>query len=232
MDGIRLYPDSVRHGIWRILEPLSGGHRVGLGLYPFNVLLGKRFLRDVLSPWSGEGSLLNVLNPWVSDWLLWDIFEISVFNGRRLEDLNMLNWVGWRNHSLHGLVGSVVDLVPTVIDDGSEVIEGVGIVEVGVADSWGAPGGLSDHGRLDDNNVIVGVGVEEVVVVEVTSSDATSNLGEGWVLGQHWEVIARVVVVEVGIGDSRVGVCDWCLDSSVNQDRVVVGWDVVEEVEV
>ncbi len=194
--------------------------------------MGKRFLWDVLGPRHGEGSLFDELNPWVGDWLLWDVFEISVFDWRRLEDLDVLDWVGGRHDSLDGLEGSVVNLIPAVIDDGGEVIEGVVVVEVGVAHGWRSPRGLGHIGRLDHHNVVVRVVVVEVVVVQVSGGDATSNSGESGVLGEDGVVIVGVHVVEVLVGNPGIRMGDGCLDSSVDKDGVVVVRDVVKEVQV
>ena len=176
--------------------------------------------------------MLDVLDPRVGDWLLWDVFEISVFDWRRLEDLDVLDGVGGRHDGLDGLVGSVVNLIPAVIDDGGEVIEGVVVVEVGVADGWRSPRGLGNTGRLDHHDVVVGVGVEEVVVVQVSGGDAASNSGESGVLGKDGVVIVGVHVVEVLVGNPGVRMGDGCLDSSVDKDGVVVVGDVVKEVQV
>lgn len=232
LHGVGLYPDGVGDGIWRVLEPLSGADRVGLGLDPLNVLLGEGFLWDVLGPWHGEGSLLDVLDPRVSDGLLWDVFEISVFDGRRLEDLNVLDGVGGRHDGLDSLVGSVVNLIPAVIDDGGEVIEGVVVVEVGVADGWRSPRGLGNVAGLHDDDVVVRVGVHEIVVVQVSGGDGRANSCESGVLGEDGEVIVGVHVVEVLIGNPGIRMGDGCLDSSVDKDWVVVAGDVVKEVQV
>ena len=127
--GGRLNPFSVGYRICGILDPFSGGDGVWLWLDPFGLFVSERLRRDVLDESLLERRLGNVLNVWSSNWLLWNVFDISVLDGRRLEDLDVFNGVSLGNNDLDGFLGSVVDLFE-VINDNSVVIEWVGIIEV------------------------------------------------------------------------------------------------------
>lgn len=232
LDWLWLNPDSVWDCVGGILKPLGGGDWVGLWLDPFDFFDGKWFLWNVFNPRAGEWFLSNVFNPWAGKWFLGNIFEISVFHWWWLEDLHVLNWVGWWDDSLNLLVGDVVDLIISIINDSSVIIEWVVVVEIGIADSWVLPSWLNNSCWLNNNNIVVWVVVHEVPVVQVSGSDTHTNLSDGWVLSKDWEVIVRVGVIVVGIGNSGVWMSDWCFDSSVHKDWVVIVWVVIKVVKV
>ena len=66
--------------------------------------MGKRILWDVLHIVHFQWSLLDKFYPRPCHWLLREKLNKSVLYWRWLVNINMLDWVGWWNHSLHGLI--------------------------------------------------------------------------------------------------------------------------------
>lgn len=88
------------------------------------------FLRNVLYPRLSEGLLRNILSPGLSERSLRNVFNISLLNGWWLNDLDVLNWICWRNDSFDFLSSFVLDLFPWLLFYDSVIIEGISIIEV------------------------------------------------------------------------------------------------------
>lgn len=55
--------------------------------------MSEGFLRNVLDPRLSNGLLWDVLSPWLGDRSLRNILNVSLFNGGRLDNLDVLNWI-------------------------------------------------------------------------------------------------------------------------------------------
>jgi len=126
--------------------------------------LGERLLRNVLSPWLGHWWLRNILSPRLGNGRLRNVLNVSLFYWWGLDDIDVLNWICWRNNLFDGLVLLVLDIVPSRLDN-SVIIEGVGIIEVLVRDSGlVSPRSCCNKISLNNNEVIVRVVIHEVGV--------------------------------------------------------------------
>lgn len=88
------------------------------------------FLRNVLYPRLSNRCLRNVLSPGLGNRSLRNVLNVSLLNGWWLNDLNMLNWICWRNDSFDFLSSFVLDLFPWLLFNDSVIIERISIIEV------------------------------------------------------------------------------------------------------
>jgi hypothetical protein len=82
---------SSRDRVGFILDPFSRGDWIRIWLYPFDVFLSERILRNVLYKSLFNRRLIDELSEvrWNSKRSLWNEFYISVLLGRRLVNFYM-----------------------------------------------------------------------------------------------------------------------------------------------
>lgn len=57
--------------------------------------MSERLLRNVLSPWLSNWWLRNVFGPWLGNWWLRNVLNVSLLDGRRLDNIDVFHWICW-----------------------------------------------------------------------------------------------------------------------------------------
>lgn len=190
--------------------------------------MSERLLRNVLSPWLSNWWLRNVLGPWLGNWWLRNVLNVSLLDGRRLDNIDVFHWICWGYDFFDGLVFLVLNIIPSRLNN-SVIIEGVGIIEVLIRDSGvGRPRSGGDKVSSHDNEIVVGVVVHEVGVREMSIRHSHIDLSESGLFDDDGEVVPWVGIVEVFVRDSSSGMGDWYAHLKISAWRVVdKNWVVI-----
>ena len=183
--------------------------------------MGERLLRNVLGPWLGNRRLRYVFSPWLGNWWLRNILNVSLLDGRRLDNIDVFYWICWGYDFFDCLVLLVLNIIPSRLNN-SVVIEGIGIIEVLIRDSGvGRPRSGGNKVSSHDNEVVVGVIIHEVCVREMSIRDSHIDLSESGLFDDDGEVVPWVGIVEVFVRDSSSWMGDWYAHLKISAWRVV-----------